>query len=115
MKESGNRNVPRRENRSGLLNGDFGTGAEEVIAGATILVGSSEFLIDDAIQMHLVDCEQCRHATEHMKPKAVGQKTGLCDVYLHLQILRAQYEGRTNNIVSHTEYGDEAPKGRGLE
>lgn len=64
--------------------------------------------IDTAIEMHLVDCDQCRYAYERMSPRQLGQKTGLCDEYLHLQMLKADYEGVVNNIVAHTEHGDEA-------
>lgn len=75
-------------------------------------VGS--FSIDDAIQMHLVDCDQCRRAIEQLKPRGLGQKTGLCDTYLHMQMMRADYEGKVNNIVAHTEEGDEVQRGRPL-
>lgn len=64
--------------------------------------------IDAAIQMHLVDCDRCRYAYERQTPRRLGQKTGLCDEYLHLQLLKAEYEGKINNVVAHTEYGDEA-------
>lgn len=64
--------------------------------------------IDDAIAMHLVDCDRCRKAYESRQPARLGQKTGLCDEYLHLQMLRANYEGKINNVVAHTEFGDEA-------
>lgn len=65
--------------------------------------------VDDAIAMHLVDCDQCRFAYERQSPRQLGQKTGLCDEYLHLQVMRANFEGKINNVVAHTEYGDEAP------
>jgi hypothetical protein len=77
------------------------------------MIGS--FSIDDAIAMHLVDCDQCRHAIEDLRPVGLGQKSGLCDAYWNLQKIRADYEGRVNNIVAYTELGDEAPKGRPLE
>lgn len=64
--------------------------------------------IDDAIAMHLVDCDRCRKAYESGRPKRLGESTGLCNEYLHLQMLRADYEGKINNVVAHTEYGDEA-------
>jgi hypothetical protein len=76
-------------------------------------VGS--FSIDEAIQFHLVDCSQCRAATERGRPVALGQVSGHCGTYWQLQLARAEYEGRQNNIVAYTEYGDEAPKGGGLE
>jgi hypothetical protein len=71
--------------------------------------------IDDLIAMHLTDCDTCRAATEKGRPKRLGNKTALCTEYLHLQLLRAQYEGKANNIVAHTELGDEAPKMGQLE
>jgi len=71
--------------------------------------------IDDIIVMHLEQCDNCRMATEHLLPKGLGQRTGLCDTYLHLQIMRADYEGKVNNIVAHTEVGDEAPRGKPLQ
>lgn len=71
--------------------------------------------IDDAIVMHLIDCDTCLAVTERSGPLRLGQKTALCTTYLHLQILRANYEGKVNNIVAHTELGDEAPKMGQLE
>ena len=65
--------------------------------------------IDDLIAMHLSNCDTCRAATEKGKPARLGKKTALCTEYLHLQLMRAKYEGRVNNIVAHTELGDEAP------
>lgn len=65
--------------------------------------------IDDLIAIHLIDCDTCRAATEKGKPTGLGQKTALCTEYLHLQLMRANYEGKANNIVAHTELGDEAP------
>ena len=87
-------------------------------ANAPLKVGSSD--IDDAIQMHLVDCEQCRYVTEHGKPvpnipRVGAGKDGHCGDYWQLQLMRARYEGAANNIVAYTEYGDEAPKGVNLE
>lgn len=66
--------------------------------------------VDDAINMHLLDCVTCRDATERGKPVKLGHKSGHCSTYWHLQLLRANYEGAVNNIVAHTELGDEAPK-----
>lgn len=74
-----------------------------------LMVGSSEFSIDDAIQMHLVDCDQCRNATTHGRPVPPGRKSGHCNQYWELQLARAKYEGIVNNIGHVTEYGDEAP------
>jgi hypothetical protein len=82
-------------------------------ASLPLQVGS--FSIDDAIQMHLVDCDQCREMTERSGPVKMGERSGHCAEYWHLQILRANYEGQVNNIVAHTEYGDEAPKLGSLE
>jgi hypothetical protein len=87
----------------------LGTG--EVVESAPLHVGS--FSIDDAIQMHLVDCSQCAAAING-KPVAIGQKSGHCDTYWQLQLIRAEYEGKQNNIVAYTELGDEAPKSRPL-
>ena len=67
------------------------------------------------IAMHLVDCDRCRKATTAGRPVALGQKSGHCDAYWHLQLLRAKEEGLVNNIVAYTEYGDEARKGGSLE
>ena len=85
----------------------------ERINSVPLVVGS--FSIDDAIAMHLVDCDQCRRAIETLRPVGMGQKSGHCDAYWQLQLMRASYEGARNNIVAHTEYGDEAPKGGPLE
>lgn len=65
--------------------------------------------IDDLITLHLMNCNQCQDATEKSKPVRLGQKSGLCSQYWHMQLLRANYEGEVNNIVAHTELGDEAP------
>jgi hypothetical protein len=67
------------------------------------------------IAMHLIDCDQCRKATASRKPVALGQKSGHCDAYWQLQLMRAEHEGRVNNIVAYTEFGDEARKGGALE
>lgn len=77
-------------------------------------MGTSSFSIDDAIQMHLVDCEQCRKASVS-RPVAIGQKSGHCDQYWHMQLMRADMEGKVNNIVAHDEYGREARKVNRLE
>lgn len=85
---------------------------EESLSVPLVVGGMS---IDDAINMHLVDCTQCRAASDRGKPVRLGQKSGHCDQYWHLQLLRANYEGTVNNIVAHTELGDEAPKMGQLE
>jgi hypothetical protein len=64
--------------------------------------------------MHLVDCDQCRAAING-GPVRFGQKTLLCDTYMHLQKMWADIEGRTGQIVHWTEKGAEAPTGRPLE
>lgn len=81
---------------------------------ARTLVGSSDVTIDDMISMHLVDCSQCRESVLR-GPVAIGQKSGHCNTYWHLQLMRAKYEGSVNNIVAYTEHGDEARKGGTLE
>jgi len=73
-----------------------------------LYVGS--MTVDDAIQMHLVDCDQCREATNRAGPIRLGQHSGHCEGYWQLQLMRANHEGAVNNIVAHTEHGDEAPK-----
>lgn len=110
-KESGASPARQPANRNASSNSGFDTTYRE--ASAALGIDSSS--IDDVIQMHLVDCVQCQHAITTLRPRAIGQKTGLCDQYLQLQLLRAQYEGKVNNIVAYTEYGDEAQKGRPLE
>lgn len=87
-------------------------------ANAPLKVGSSD--IDDAIQMHLVDCDQCRYVTENGRPvpnipRIGAGQDGHCGDYWQLQLMRAKYEGAANNIVAYTEFGDEAPKGVDLE
>jgi hypothetical protein len=81
---------------------------------ARTLTGYSKPSLDDMIGMHLVDCDQCRKASL-APPVAIGQKSGHCDTYWQLQLMRAEYEGTVNNIVAYTEYGDEAPKRGRLE
>lgn len=78
------------------------------------LLGSSSIGLDEVISMHLIDCDQCRKAIAS-KPVALGQKSGHCDTYWQLQLMRAEHEGRVNNIVAYTEFGDEARKGGSLE
>ena len=78
------------------------------------LLGSSDVTFGELIQMHLVDCEQCRYAIM-APPVAIGQRSRHCSAYWDLQLLQAKYEGSVNNIVAYTEYGDEAPKGGNLE
>lgn len=87
-------------------------GTGEVIESAPLRIGSYE--VDDAIGMHLIDCVQCRDAIERGKPVAIGQKSGHCDAYWELQLMRAHYEGARNNVVAYTELGDEARKSRPL-
>jgi hypothetical protein len=82
---------------------------------AGMLADSSSITLDEAIQMHLVDCDQCRKVAAIARPIALGEKSGHCDTYWALQLLRAESEGKANNIVAYTEYGDEAPKGGDLE
>lgn len=72
------------------------------------------FTIDDMITLHLLNCDQCREAAskdlrKRGHPPRLGEKSGHCDTYWQLQLDRANYEGKINNIVAHTEYGDEAP------
>lgn len=71
--------------------------------------------IDDQIAMHLIECSTCRDTTERGGPVPIGAKSGLCSTYWHLQLMKANYEGKVNNIVAHTELGDEAPKMGQLE
>jgi hypothetical protein len=39
----------------------------------------------------------------------MGEHSRHCGTYWQLQLDRAMYEGRVNNIVAYTENGDEAP------
>lgn len=107
---SGNKHVPSPENRNGSRN----PVSEPITTGAIVEMGGASFSIDDAIQMHLVDCDQCREATS-ARPVAIGQKSKHCDTYWHLQMQRANFEGRVNNVVNYTEFGDEAPKSHPLD
>jgi hypothetical protein len=96
------------------MNGSSGRESPTESVNAQTLTGFSEPSIDDIIGMHLVDCDQCRKASI-ARPVGIGQKSGHCDTYWHLQLIRAKHEGSVNNIVAYTEYGDEARKGGGLE
>lgn len=87
----------------------------ETQRNAAIPDGSSSVTLDEAIQMHLIDCDQCRRVSITAKPVAIGQKSGHCDTYWAMMLLRAEFEGKVNNIVAHNEYGDEAPKRGRLE
>lgn len=71
--------------------------------------------VDDAIAKHLIDCDQCREATQRARPIRLGEASGHCAGYWQLHLMRANHEGRVNNIVAHTELGDEAPKMGRLE
>lgn len=79
------------------------------------LSGYSEIPIADQIIAHIEQCDQCRRAIATDRPRAIGQKSGHCEVYWHLQLMHARAEGIANNIVAHTEYGDEVRRGRPLE
>lgn len=103
----GGNSAEQPENFKQSLNSPYGPTQTE----ATVALGSGSFSIDDAIAMHLVDCDQCRTAASHGRPVAIGQRSGLCGTYWQLQLMRAKVEGKVNNIVAHTEYGDEAPTG----
>jgi hypothetical protein len=85
----------------------------ETVESVPLQVGS--FSIDDAIGMHLIDCTQCRNTIESQRPAGLGKKSGHCDTYWQLQLMRAQYEGKRNNFVAYTELGDEARKEGTLE
>jgi hypothetical protein len=63
--------------------------------------------VDEAIGSHLVNCDQCRAAIR-AKPVGLGAQSKHCEIYWQLHILRARHEGKANNIVAHTENGDEA-------
>jgi hypothetical protein len=76
--------------------------------GADGISGYSDIPLADQIVMHLDQCWQCQRAIATDKPKGLGQKSGHCEVYWHLQLMWAKTEGMVNNIVAHTEYGDEA-------
>lgn len=65
--------------------------------------------VDEAIGSHLVNCDQCREATIRENPHRLGELSGHCEIYWQLHLARARHEGRANNIVAHTELGDEAP------
>lgn len=84
------------------------------LENAGTVQGFSDVTPDEMIGMHLIDCDQCRKASL-ARPVAIGQKSGHCDTYWQLQLMRAHHEGSANNIVAYTEFGDEARKGRPLE
>lgn len=94
------------ENRSESKNGDSPT--IKTAGGVPLRVGS--FSIDDAIAMHIVDCQQCHDAIVNLRPVGLGMKSGHCDAYWQMQLMRADYEGKVNGITAQTEYGDEARK-----
>lgn len=71
--------------------------------------------VDEAIRIHLIECDQCREATERARPVKIGQHSRHCAGYWHLQLMRANHEGKINNVVAYTELGDEAPKRGRLE
>lgn len=101
---------PGNNNESSNSDSITGTGAEDVSS----LLGYSEVTFDVLINMHLIDCDQCRKASLSA-PVGLGQKPKMCDAYWQLQLLRAQEEGRVNNIVAYTENGDPAEKRGRLE
>jgi hypothetical protein len=84
-----------------------GQNTETINLSVPLKVGSSD--IDEVIRQHLIDCDQCRETTENSRPVKLGQWSGHCGTYWQLQLDRADYEGKVNNIVAHTELGDEAP------
>jgi anthranilate/para-aminobenzoate synthase component I len=64
--------------------------------------------IDDLIKLHLLNCDQCRESPHRDIKRRLGERSSHCDTYWQLQLDRANYEGQVNNIVAHTEHGDEA-------
>jgi hypothetical protein len=108
--ENGSNSAGSPDNSKRSLNG----GPNDSRKNAGTLADSSDITLDEMIGMHLVDCSQCRE-TVLRGPVAIGQRSGHCDVYWGLQLLRANEEGSVNNIVAYTEHGDEAKKGRPLE
>src|SRR5579859_2778799 len=99
--KSGNKRVPT-DTDSGESS-DQPQAAISSDTGTPLMVGS--FDIDTAIQMHLVDCQQCRDFTMDARPMpnvrlSGGRKDGHCDAYWQLQWMRAEYEGKVNNIVA---------------
>lgn len=110
--EYGGRNAGQPENTGQSSRSDSSSINSAV--SVPLLVGSSDITIDDAIAMHLIDCDQCRKAIQTLTPVAIGEKSGHCDTYWQLQLMRAEYEGKINNIVAYTEHGDEARKSRPL-
>ena len=64
--------------------------------------------IDKVIQNHLQECDQCRETAAKDGPARLGDHSGHCGTYWHFQLMRAKHEGAVNNIVAHTELGDEA-------
>lgn len=108
--EYGDRNASEPES-TGESSRKMSPGMEA--ASVPLMVGS--FSIDDAIAMHLVDCDQCRESIINLRPLGIGQRSGHCNAYWQLQLMRAEYEGKVNNVVAHNEYGDEAKKGGPLQ
>lgn len=70
--------------------------------------------IDAIIKLHLWECQQC-HEAQLARPRGLGQQSGHCGAYWQLQLDRANHEGKINNVVAHTELGDEAPTGVPLD
>lgn len=113
VNEYGSKPVSEPEKNSESLYSDSDTTSR---AGSVLLsLGSSDVSLDEMIQMHLVDCDQCRHAVINDRPKGIGQRSTHCNTYWELHLMRAKAEGAANNIVAYTEFGDEAAKGRPLE
>jgi len=78
--------------------------SEEEMRG--LVVGGKP--IDQLIEEHLTECPQCRVTARHGAPRHLGQRSAHCGTYWQLQLDRASYEGKVNNVVAHTEHGDEA-------
>ena len=106
---------PANQPGNGFRSSNSDSSITKAAADVSRLLGSSEVTLDDVIAMHLIDCDQCRKASASGRPVALGQKSGHCDSYWQLQLMRAEYEGRANNIVAYTEFGDAARKGGPLE
>jgi hypothetical protein len=81
--------------------------ASDEAKGQPLIIGG--FTIDEMIALHLEICTQCRDTAERAGPVRMGEHSRHCGTYWQLQLDRAMYEGRVNNIVAYTENGDEAP------
>lgn len=64
--------------------------------------------LNDALQNHLIGCEQCLKTLEQNPVPNLGGKSEHCPEWFKIIREWSQNEGKVNNIVARDEFGNEA-------